>query len=118
MKIEFKKISFQKKPFELFYEEGESKVRFHGEFFKEEQKSVIIEGVIEGPLELVCDRTGVDYVEVIHDTLKMKITDGLYKGFDKDFDIIESYDGSVDFKALLEMEIEAIRNEYHAVDEI
>lgn len=114
MRIEFKRVPFQEKPFELTHEEEGHTLRFFGQFVKESPSVVMIIARMEGELSVVSDLTGEQYYETIREEIKFKIHDGPYRGFDKDYDIIESFDGFVDFDEIFAMEIEAIRSDYHA----
>ena len=113
MKIEFKKISFQKKPFTLTHNEAGLVLTFQGEFWKESATLVTMSATLNGLLMVTCDLSGEDYPFEINEELKLKVSDGPFRGFDKDYDVIESLDGTVDFDDILVMEIEAIRSDYH-----
>jgi len=110
MKIEFRKISPQNAPFELFYEG----VTFKGNF-KRDSKFVDVVAKIAGEVTLPCDRCGADVELLIDEEVHIKVCDGYYEG--DDLDIIENHESHVDFDQIAQSEIEAIKAEYHYCEE-
>ena len=107
MVIEFRKISSQKKDFEL----SKDLVKFYGSFFKLKKDLVEINGKIEGDLSLVCSRCGNEFDKKIDQDLKLYISNGIVNHHKlNSFDIIET-DSFVDFDFILSSELESIRSD-------
>lgn len=110
MKIEFRKISSLKTPFEISYEG----VSFKGSF-KRDSKLVDVMARVKGEVTLPCDRCGADTHVSLDEDVHVKVSDGHYDG--EDLDIIENYESNVDFDQIAQSEIEALKSEYHYCDE-
>lgn len=115
MKIEIRKISFTPKEFERKFENEGENIVFNGVFYRTTGKTVKIEGNLTGTMILECNRTLEPFVHEVNEKLYFLVTEGLYKGFDEKYDIVESFDGFVDFDALIESELESIRFDYHSL---
>lgn len=89
---------------------------FEGEFFKLDNKSVIINATLTGKIIVECNRTLQEFEENIDEKYSLLIYDGEYKGFNKDYDVIETFDGFINFDEILESEIELIKSDYHYID--
>jgi uncharacterized metal-binding protein YceD (DUF177 family) len=109
MKIAFRKISSQRSPFEVDYEG----VSFCGDF-KRDRDLITISSHIKGSVTLPCDRCGDEFTLEIDENVGLKVNEGYYEG--EDLDILESHDHHVDFDAIAQSEIEAIKAEYHYCD--
>ncbi len=107
MKIEFRKISAHKSPFELENDLFSSK----GSFRKLSADLVEIDFALNAQLLLVCDRCGQEHVLAIDEKMNLKVSDGSFEG--EDLDVIENYDHIVDFDSIISGEIEAIKSDYH-----
>lgn len=113
MKIDFKKITRETKPFELKREN----ISFCGTFQKDSLGLVQIDGTLSGELQVVCDRCGKEFLTPISDEVHIKVSDGSYKGEEREYDVIESYDGFVDFDYIFESEVESLKSGYYYCDE-
>jgi len=107
MKIEFRKISSVKSPFEIKNELFFSK----GTFKKLSSNLVEIDFRLKADLSLICDRCGKEYLSSIDEMMILKVSDGSYES--ETLDIIESYDHFVDFDSVISSEIEVIKSDYH-----
>lgn len=116
MRIEIRKISFQPKDFEFRYTQDDAHLVLKGVFYKKTSKEVRIEALLEGTCSVQCSRTSEIFSKEISEKLLFLISDGIYKGFNEQYDVIESLDGYVDFKALVESEVAAIRSDYNFLD--
>jgi len=108
VRILLRKIHQSRQPFRLERE----KVVCQGEFWRSGSHEVTVEGVVEGDLDLQCDRCGEAYEESVREPFRVAVVDRPLKVEDS-LDVIECPDGYVDFDMLCESETAAIRSEYH-----
>jgi hypothetical protein len=117
MKVDLKKVPKENKEFSVEYRDGEDFAHFCGYFFGK-PPFLVVEGKIDGKIEVNCDISGEKFFDQFKEEVKIKVVEGSYKGFDEVYDIIES-DGSVfDFEAFLKDEVEIFKNDYHKKEEL
>jgi len=75
----------------------------------------LIEGRIEGSIEVECIKCLKTFKKAINEDVKFKIVAPPYEGFDSEYDIIEMEKFNVE--ELLNSEIESIKNDYNICDE-
>ena len=109
MKIEFKKIGTQTKEFNLI-KDG---VEFKGKFKKDKDFLIDIEGNIKNEIKVVCDRCSKEFMLKLDENIHIKASEGIFKGQLEDVDVIEFYDGKIDFIEILDSELESIKLDYH-----
>lgn len=114
MKIEFKKITATPKSF-LLESEG---VVFSGEVKRISSKLFEINAHLGGEITLVCDLSGEEYQEALDEPLVLYISNGVWdmqsqSDLMADFDVIEFFDGFIDFEYILQSEINSIKMDYH-----
>ncbi|MCK9161718.1 MAG: hypothetical protein GX118_07025 [Arcobacter butzleri] len=115
MKIEFKKVPFDSKNFQI---NDINLVKIEGTFCKITQELVKITTNISGSLDTLCSRCGKDMLVDLDENIEFLVSDGIYKGDNlEELDVIESFDNSVDFDEILKSELESIRSDYHICDE-
>lgn len=115
MKIEFKKVPFDSKNFQI---NDINLVKIEGTFCKITQELVKITTNISGSLDTLCSRCGKDMLVDLDENIEFLVSDGIYKGDSlEELDVIESFDNSVDFDEILKSELESIRSDYHICDE-
>jgi len=107
MKIEFRKVTKDSKPFLL--KDGD--LSFMGDFKRISNSIVKIDFKLEGSLQHSCDGCAEDFVLNISESSTLQVNDGAYKG--DDIDVIESFNGFIDFDEIFESEKEAIKSDYH-----
>ena len=107
MKIEFRKITKDKKPFSL--ERGD--LRFSGDFRRLSNSIVEIDYSIKGKFLHSCDGCAEDFELEIDENSSLEVSDGAYSG--DNIDVFESFNGFVDFDEIFQSEIEAIKSDYH-----
>jgi uncharacterized metal-binding protein YceD (DUF177 family) len=110
--IELKKISKSKKVFSIKRDD----LVFSGEFYRIDNRSIVIDAKLTGKLNVFCVRTLEDFEKEIDEEFHFLIYDGEFKGFNKNYDVIESFDGLIDFDYILDSEIELIRDDYNRLD--
>ena len=111
MKIEIRKIPFNKKDFETTL----NGVIFKGVFYKENQNLIKIEATLNGDVEVDCIKCATPFIREINENLKLIITDKIYNGFDKEFDVIEISNQIIDFDDIITSEIESIKLDFSNV---
>ena len=109
MKIAFNKIGFNKKRVEVRY----NSLNLEGELYRDNTRIVDFVGDLQGTISVECRRCGEPFTLNVNEPLNIKFSDGLYKGFEKEADIVEFYDGYVDFDDFLYSESESIKSEYY-----
>ncbi len=112
MKIDFRKIAFQPK---AFFIQNETLV-FEGEVKRIGDKLFRVNAILNGELKLVCDRSGEEYFQKIEEDLVLYISNGIWDTQSQkvdDLDVIEFFDGFIDFEYILQSEIDLIQMQYH-----
>ena len=111
MNIPFRRITKTPTAFEV-NAEG---VTLKGEITFTERNLALLDAVLSGEIILTCDICAEDFATMLNEKIELLISDGIYKGFDERLDVVE-VDQTIDFDALLESEIELIRNDYHSCE--
>lgn len=113
MKIEFKKITSSPKHFCL----NQGEISLEGEICRISSKLYKITAKLQGVILLICDRSGEEYPAKIDQDLVLYISNGIWDAQSQndidDFDVIEFFEGFVDFEYILQSEIDLIQMEYH-----
>jgi len=107
MKIEFRKITKDEKPFLL----KDKELVFSGTFKRVSNSIVKVDYKLEGKVLHSCDGCADDFELKISDVSSLEVSDGAYDG--DNIDTIETFDGFVDFDEIFQSEIEAIKSDYH-----
>ena len=108
MRIAFKKIGVAKKGVAV----QKDRLTLQGDLEKGE-KLVNFTGTLQGEQEVECSRCGESFFATIDEEIFLKFSDGIFKGFDEDADVIEFYDGEIDFDEVIVSESESIKLDYH-----
>ncbi len=108
MKIDFKKIPTSGVSFEVFNED----IKFYGIVKKIENNLVKGTGVIEGSFMHQCDRCGIEFVKNLKETVEIFASNGIYKEDNNLLNLIEFFDGFVNFDIILQSEIESYKCDY------
>ena len=107
MKIEFKKIPNGGIDFET-EQEG---IKFCGSAEKISKNLVKSTGIMEGSFIHTCDRCGEDFNKIVKQDFEIYAYNGVYE--DDEYDnLIEFFDGSVNFDTMLQSELESLKCEY------
>ncbi len=125
MKIEFRKITNKPKPICItlhkansdILDENES-IEVQGEVIRKDNKLVIFQGKMSGYLQLICARSGQDFIYQINESLVLYFSDGIWEAQNQSkdidsLDVIEFFDGFIDFDFVITSEIESIRLDYN-----
>jgi uncharacterized metal-binding protein YceD (DUF177 family) len=108
LKIELRKIPLNQKGFETSFDG----VVFKGIFYKENQNTAKIEATLSGKVEVDCIKCATPFVREVEEELKLIITDKIYNGFDKEYDVIEINSQIIDFDDIITSEIESIKLDF------
>jgi hypothetical protein len=117
MKVDLRKLSKDSRDFAIEYKEGENFAHFSGCFFLR-PPFLVVDGKINGKIEVVCDVSGDKFFDELNEEVKIKVVEGLHNGFDEVYDIVESNGNIFDFESFLIDEIESFKNDYHKKQEL
>ena len=109
MKIDFKKVGFAKKSIEV----NKDHLQIRGDLARTQQSLVDLRGRICGKEEVECKRCGKKFFIDVDEELFLKLSDGIYKGFDEEADVVEFFKGYIDLDKLIASESESIKADYH-----
>ena len=109
MKIDFKRVGFSKKSVEVHKEA----LQIDADLLRTQKSIVDLRGRIHGKQEVECKRCGQRFFIDIDEELFLKLSDGVYRGFDEEADVIEFYDGYIDLDELIASESESIKADYY-----
>ena len=116
MKVDLRKLPKEQKEFSLEYKNGEDFAQFNGSFYGK-PPFLVITGNIQGKIKVACDISGEEFFDTLNEDVKIKVVEGIHKGFDEEYDIVENDDSMFDFESFLIGEIELFRNDYHKKEE-
>lgn len=108
MKIDFKKIPQEKKEFSTFL----NSVKIEGTFCRISSSLVKIEANLIGNIELDCSRCGALETLDINEELKLLLSDGVFKGNEGEFLVIEIENSLIDFDEIIQSEVNSIKSDY------
>ena len=111
MKIEFRKVPFTPKEFQIDYDS----VKIEGTFCKISPSLVKIDGMLTGTIPVLCSRCGEDDTIILNEKVNFLLSDGIYKANSSDSDelVIEIEDNIIDFDEIIQSEISSICSDYH-----
>lgn len=110
MRVEFKKIGSSKR--EFFYEIDN--IKLSGDIYKKDANLVVVTAKIEGLVELLCDMCLNPISKEIKEDIVLYVSDGLYTQNEDEFlEVVEFFDGFLDFDELAKSELELIKSDYH-----
>ncbi len=109
MKLDFRKVSKTKKSVEV----SSQGVTLKGEISLGRDNLTEFKGKLSNNVEVICDRCASPFMLPLDEEVHLKFSDGIYRGFDEEADVIEFFDGKIDFNQVLDSEIESKKLEYH-----
>jgi len=111
MQIEFKKIPTTGVSFEVSLED----IIVAGNATKIDKTMVRVDGTMCGKVVHACDRCAMEFDLSINEKVEVFASDGLYedKNGEDLLNIVEFFDGSINFDTILQSELEALRSDYH-----
>jgi len=113
LKIELRKVPFNKSDFETSLND----IKLKGSFYKETPNIAKIEAILSGEVEVECVKCLNNFTKKVEEKLKLIITDRVYNGFDDEYDVIEINSNIIDFDDIITSEIESIKLEYNNICE-
>ncbi len=109
MKIGFVRLS--KEGFKSFLEKDG--LSFDVKTYKVNDKLGRCEGKISGKTSHICDRCGDEFELSLDEDIQVFLSDGLYSASENELEnIIEFFDGFMDFEEVFISELEAIKSDY------
>ena len=111
MKIELRKIPFNKKEFETSCND----ILLKGIFYKENPNLAKIEATLSGEIKVDCNICATPFIREINEKLKLIVTDKIYNGFDEEYDVIEIFSNIIDFDDIITSEIESIKLDFENI---
>jgi len=112
MQIPFRRVGAEPHSFEL----SEGGVSMAGILRKYGPGLVLLEATISGKLEVDCFRCGESFDIMPKEEVAFLISEGLFRGQDETYDVVEMYHDTIDLEAVFTSEIALIENDYHACD--
>ena len=109
MKIEFRKVSQINKELEFDY----NSVKIEGTFCRISQSLVKIDAVLKGSTDIDCCRCGITEQIEVDEELQLLLSDGIYKGDESEYLLIEVENSLIDFNEIIESELNSIKSDYH-----
>ena len=111
MNIPFRRIT--KTPTE--FEVESDGVTLKGTVVFKERNLALLQAELSGEIVLTCDICAEDFATMLNEKIELLVSDGIYKGFDETYDVVEIED-VLDLDALIHSEIELIRSDYHSCE--
>ncbi len=111
MNIPFRRITNTPTAFETSAEG----VTLKGNVVFKERNLALLQAELSGEIVLTCDICAEDFATMLDEKIEMLVSDGIYKGFDETYDVIEIQD-VLDLDELIHSEIELIRSDYHSCE--
>lgn len=109
MKIEFKKVPNDTKELKTEF----NSVKIEGTFCKISSSLVKIEARIFGKTQMDCSRCALVETVDFDEELKLLLSDGIFKGEEDDFLVVEIENSLIDFDEIIQSEINSIKSDYY-----
>ena len=109
MKIEFRKVPQLNKELEFDY----NSVKIEGTFCRISQSLVKIDALLKGSTDIDCCRCGITEQIEVDEELQLLLSDGIYKGDESEYLLIEVENSLIDFNEIIESELNSIKSDYH-----
>jgi hypothetical protein len=107
MRIEFRKVGKDANFFEL----KDEKLTFSGSFRRVSNSIVRLDYKLNGELLHSCDACAEDFWLKICEESSLEVSNGRYDG--DDIDVVETFDGFINFDEIFQSEVESIKSDYH-----
>ncbi len=111
MEISFFKI--KQNPLDINYSKDNSSIK--GTLERVNRDSVKLNSTFDASVKVVCNRCGKEYIVNSSEPLELVLSDGRYNS-EKEIDVVEFFDGKIDFNYLIESEIASIQEGYNLCD--
>ena len=113
MKIEFKKAPNTPKELEVQFDS----VKIDGTFCKISQSLVKIDAVLVGSTNIDCCRCGNSDTIQLDEKLDLLLSNGIFKGDEREDLIVEIENDLIDFDEILQSELASIKSEYYICEQ-
>ncbi|MGX2983311.1 hypothetical protein [Helicobacter sp. 23-1045] len=115
MKIEFRKIGFEAKPFNLRLQGDDFEVQISGSLQRMQSNLIKIDSAILGEMRVICDRSGEIFSEKISEKTAIFVKNGAYNSNDdsQNLAVIEVFDDFINLDEIFLGEIESLKLDYH-----
>ena len=113
MKIEFRKVPQLVKELEVIF----NSVKIEGTFCRISSSLVKIEASLIGNIEIDCCRCGKTEQIKVDEELHLMLSDGVYKGNESEYLVIEVENSLIDFDEIIESELNSIKSDYHICED-
>ena len=108
MKIGFNKVGSTAIPFEV----SKENLRFSGTLEKFSRSLIELEAKITGEVSITCDLCAEEISKSLNESVKFRLSDGIYKNDDHEYEIVEIENSIVDLDEILNSEIELFKSNY------
>ena len=111
MTVEFKKIPATGIAFEVLLEG----IKLVGNAKKTDRALICVDGKMSGKVIHQCDRCAEEFELLVDEGVEVFASDGIYddKGSGELLNLVEFFDGSINFDTILQSELEALKSDYH-----
>ncbi len=89
-------------------------MKITGELTAFRPKLLLLRARMEGPLEVDCYRCGATFDIMVGENVSFLLSEGVFKGQDDEFDVVEIHEDLIDLEAVFDSEIALIQSDYHA----
>lgn len=119
MKIEFRKIGFDKKPFSLDLKSDDFDIKINGSIYREQSSVrdglIKLDSTMSGTIKLVCDISGEEFIKDISEEVIIFVKNGYYEEthIDENLAVVEVFDNFIDLDSIFLGEIESLKLDYH-----
>lgn len=119
MKIEFRKIGFDKKPFSLDLKSDDFTININGSIYREQSGVrdglIKLDSAMSGTIKLVCDISGEEFIKNIDEKVIIFVKNGYYEEthIDENLAVVEVFDNFIDLDSIFLGEIESLKLDYH-----
>ncbi len=113
MKIEFRKVPQLVKELEVIF----NSVKIEGTFCRISQSLVKIDAVLKGNTDIDCCRCGKTEQIKVNEKLQLLLSDGVYKGNESEYLVIEVENSLINFDEIIESELNFIKSDYHLCED-
>jgi uncharacterized metal-binding protein YceD (DUF177 family) len=108
MKIGFNKVGSTAIPFEV----SKENLRFTGILEKFSRSLIELEAKITGEVSIPCDLCAEEIIKSLNESVKFRLSDGIYKDDDHEYEIVEIENSMIDLDEILNSEIEMFKSNY------
>jgi uncharacterized metal-binding protein YceD (DUF177 family) len=113
MKIPFTKVSKDAK-YPLEFKNGNDQILSNFKFKPKTGGNLVhCELKFKGQLDTHCSICGKNIISNIDEKIELLINNGIFNGFDEEFDVYEMLNGNIDLDEILISEIELIKSDYY-----